>query len=174
MIQKLVILGLLKKDPSSGYDIKKFITKKLGIFSELENQSIYYSLKKMENEGLIKKKITKGTTHLKKYQYSITPKGERAFLELCKNVMLSQRRPFIETDIALYFLPFLEKREIMPLLRLRLRFLEKVKNWLKEKQEELKTAPKNLTLLVEHHSRLAAAEKEFLEEMVKAVKEGKV
>ncbi|RKY44537.1 MAG: PadR family transcriptional regulator, partial [Candidatus Omnitrophota bacterium] len=48
MIQKLVILGLLKNKPSSGYDIKKFIEKDLKIFTDLDTHSIYYPLKKME------------------------------------------------------------------------------------------------------------------------------
>lgn len=172
MIQKLIILGFLKKNPSSGYDIKKFINRELGVFSEPETQSIYYPLRKMEREGLIEKKEFEGATHRKKYLYSITAKGEKAFLELCKKIMLSRRRPFIETDIAFYFLPFIKKNEIIPLLRLRLRFLEKVKNWLVEKQEDLCQAPKNLTLLLEHHFKLAIAEKEFLEQMIEVIKSG--
>lgn len=170
MIQKLIILGLLKKNPASGYDIRKFMDKELGIFSQLEAQSIYYSLKKMEKEGLIERKELKGRTHLKKYTYYITAKGERSFLELCKEVLLSQSRPFIELDIALYFLPFLDKKEIMPFLRLRLRFLERVKNWLIDKQKEFKEAPANISLIIDHHSKLVAAEKDFLKGMVKTVK----
>ncbi|MCP4653018.1 MAG: PadR family transcriptional regulator [Candidatus Omnitrophica bacterium] len=172
MIQNLIILGLLKKNPSSGYDIKKFISQELGIFSKPETQSIYYPLRKMEKEGLIKKKEPKSSKHIKKYLYSITPKGEKIFLSLCKQAFLSQRRPFIELDIALYFLPFLDKKEIMPLLRLRLRFLEKVKEWLIEKKEELKRSPRNLTLLLDHHYKLALAEKAFLKDVIFSVKSG--
>ena len=170
MIQKLIILGFLKRSSSSGYDIKKFIEKELEIFSKLEAQSIYYHLKKMEKEDLIKKEEVKSEKYLKKYRYFITPKGEKAFIDFCREALLSQRRPFIELDIALYFLPFLEKKEIMPLLRLRLRFLENVKKWLISKEEELKKAPKNLFLLINHQLTLAIAEKEFLENMIRAIK----
>ncbi|MBU1523913.1 MAG: PadR family transcriptional regulator [Candidatus Omnitrophota bacterium] len=170
MIQKLIILGFLKKNPASGYDIKKFTNKELGVFSEIGSQSVYYSLKKIEKEGLIKKKEQKTGKYLKKFIYSITVKGEKVFLDLCKKALSSRRRPFIELDIALYFLPFLDKKEITPSLRLRLRFLESVKRWLISKGEELKKAPKNLTLLLEHHFKLVTAEKNFLQDMITAVK----
>ncbi len=170
MIQRLIILGLLKKNPASGYDIKKFINKELGMFAEPGVHSIYYPLKKMEKEGLIKKREFKGKSRLKKYMYAITPKGEREFLNLCEDVLLSQQRPFIELDVALYFLPFLDKRKITSLLRWRMIFLEKVKSWLLEKEEELKEAPKNFSLLIKHQLQLAVAEKDFMEEMIKTIK----
>ncbi len=168
MIQRLIILGALKRKPSSGYDIKKFIQKELGMFSPLELKSIYYPLKKMEKEGLIEKREKRN--HLKKYVYYITPRGEKEFFRLCKETLLSQKRPFLEWDIALYFLPFLNKKEILPLLRLRLLFLEKVKKWLEEKLEEFRNSPKNFFLLVNHHLRLVLAEKDFLKSLIKVIK----
>ena len=56
MIQRLIILGLLKQGSLSGYDIKKKMEKDLGIFSNVESQSVYYSLRQMEREGFIQKK----------------------------------------------------------------------------------------------------------------------
>jgi DNA-binding PadR family transcriptional regulator len=169
MIQDLIILGFLKKGPASGYDIKKFINKELGVFSKSDNQSIYYPLKQMERTGLISKKEARGSQELKKYVYSITAKGEKAFDKLCKEALLSQTRPFLETDVVLYFLPFLKGAEIVPLLRLRRRFLQKVHAWLEAKKVELKSAPRNLTLLLNHHEKLALAEREFLEEVIKEI-----
>jgi DNA-binding PadR family transcriptional regulator len=92
MTQKLVILGILKANPASGYDIKKFIEKELGLFSSMETHSIYYPLKKMEQAALIKKEELQGETHLKKNMYSITPKGEREFYSLCQEALSSQKR----------------------------------------------------------------------------------
>jgi DNA-binding PadR family transcriptional regulator len=103
MIQKLIILGFLKNNPSSGYDIKKFIEKELGVFSGLEMHSIYYPLKQMEKEGVITKKELNRKKHLKKSIYYITPKGEKEFINLCNQALLSKKRPFIDIDIPLYF-----------------------------------------------------------------------
>jgi DNA-binding PadR family transcriptional regulator len=173
MIQRLIILGILKKNPSTGYDIKKFIEKELGIFSNIDTHSIYYPLRKMEKEGLVEKREIR-EAHLKKYIYCITPKGEREFLHLAKDTFLSERRPFIDIDIPLYFLSFLNKQEVLPLLRLRLRFLIKVKRWLLGKKKELREAPKNIQLLLQHHLKLATAEKSFIKEMISAIKQGEM
>jgi len=170
MMQNLIILGFLKKNPASGYDIKKFIQKELGVFSDLENQSIYYPLSRMEKEELIDKTATPGSQRQRKYIYSITAKGEKAFGQLCRKALLSQSRPFMELDIVLYFLPFLDRERIIPLLRLRLRFLRKVTKWLDLKYEELKNAGINLRLLLEHHNKLAATEISFIKQVIAAVK----
>ena len=174
MIQKLIILGLLKNNPASGYDIKKFVEKDLHIFSQLSMSSIYYPLKRMEEEGLVKKKRLKGKRHLQREVYSITAKGNKVFTRLCREVLLSQRQPLIESDIALYFLPLLEKKEILPLLRLQLRFLEKVRVWLlKRGKDEAKNIPKNLALFTKHHLKLIIAEKEFIKDTIELVKKDK-
>lgn len=171
-IQRLIILGVLKEGPKHGYQIKKIIQKEMGIFSEFETQSIYYPLEKMDKEGLVKKKEIKGEKNLNKYIYYITPHGEKEFFELCRQILLSRRQPFMELDVALYFLPFLNKKKILPLLRLRLWFLEKVKTWLLEKEQH--KAPKNLALLLKHHFKLVNAEREFLQDMIAAIKNNEI
>jgi DNA-binding PadR family transcriptional regulator len=167
MIQRLIILGSLKEKPSSGYDIKKYIQDELGVFFGLENKSIYYPLNQMKKEGLVRKKETQGK-NAKKYVYSITTHGEKEFLKLCKQTLLSQARPFIESDIALYFSHFINKKEMSTALRFRLMFLEKVKKWLLNKQQKLKSSSKN-TLLLEHHFKLVSVEKEFIKSMIEMV-----
>lgn len=174
MIQTLTILGLLKKNPASGYDIKKFIENDLKIFFDLENKSIYYSLQQMEKSRLITCKELKGKAALKKYVYTITSLGKKRFSELSRKVLLSNKRPFIESDIGLYFLPFINKNEVLSVLRLRIRFLGKVKQWLDSKYQELNNAPKNLNLLIKHHFQLAEAETLFLKDMLVSVKKGDI
>jgi len=166
MIQNLVILGFLKKGPASGYDIKKFIKKELGIFSHLDNQSIYYPLRQMESRGFITSKLTRGAQKLEKKLYSLTAKGGEQFVYLCKQALLSQERPFMEVDIVLYFMPYLDTQDILPLLRLRLRFLQKVRGWLEDKKSQLPSKDQNLALLIEHHDRLAETERDFLRRVI--------
>ena len=170
MIQKLIILGLLKEHYSSGYDIKKFIEKKLGIFAQPDIKSIYYPLQKMEREGLIKKRELKGQTHLKKYIYSLTTKGEKEFISICNEALKSSRRPLIDIDIPLYFLPHLSARDVLARLRLRRRFLEKVKTWLQLKLTETKEFPPYQMLLLKHHFNLLGAEEKFVEEFMAFIK----
>ena len=136
----------------------------------LEAKSIYYSLKKMEKEGFIKKKgLTRGK-HLRKYIYTITPKGEREFVALCGQTLASQRRPFIDMDIALYFLPYLDRKNIVARLRLRARFFEKVKEWLTDKLSTKNEFPIHHRLLLKHHLNLLKTEEDFVKEIINAIK----
>lgn len=169
--QRLVILGILKEGPKHGYEIKKIIKKDLDVFTALENKSIYYPLKIMERSGLIKKTTAADKGKLLRYVYSITPAGNKKFLELAMQALLSQKRPFIDIDIPLYFLPFLEKREVMSRLRLRKRFLEKVRRWLGENLTAGRKFKSHQKLLLKHHLNLLRAEDNFVDEIIDIVKE---
>ena len=43
-----------------------------------------------------------------------------------------------------------------------------------EKERGQKEMPKNLALLIKHHFKLASAEKEFLKDMIVAIKSGEI
>lgn len=169
-IQKIIILGLLKKVPRHGYEIKKIAKEKLGIFSSLENKSFYYPLKIMEEKGLITKKEAQGQEGPSRYIYSITQKGKKEFSKLALDTLISQKRPFIDIDIPLYFLPLLEKKEVISRLRLRKRFLEKVKGWLADNLELSKNFPTHQRMLLKHHLNLLNAEEDFADSIIKIVK----
>jgi len=166
IIQKLIILGILKKGPRHGYQIKKIIKNELGLFSEPETQSIYYPLKKMEKAGLIKKEVVKTRGRLTHYTYTITPHGNKEFTRLAMQALLSRKRPFIDIDIPLYFLPYLDKKEVIARLRLRKRFLEKVKEWVEAKLSTRKELMFQQQLLLKHNLNLLSAEEKFLEGMI--------
>lgn len=170
-MQKLIILGILKEGPKHGYEIKKIIKKELGIFTSLENKSIYYPLKMMERGVLIKKNTTKERGRLERHVYSLTARGNKEFLKLAMEALLSQKRPFIDIDIPLYFLPYLEKKKVFAHLRLKKRFLEKVKGWLSNNLKGKDEFSPHQRLLLKHHLDLLNAENDFVNEVIKIVKD---
>jgi DNA-binding PadR family transcriptional regulator len=170
IIQKLVILGVLKDGPKHGYQIKKIIQKELGVFSQIDTQSIYYPLKKMEEEGLIHKEVVKRKVGITRYIYTITPHGNKEFLNLALKALLSRKRPFMDIDIPLYFLPYLSKKEVIARLRLRKIFLKKAKDWLNTKIGITKKSKVHQHLLLRHHLNLLAAEEVFLKEIIAVVR----
>lgn len=169
-IQRLAILGILKSGPKHGYQIKKIIDKVLGVFAELEEKSVYYSLKKMEEEKLIRKEIGTVSKHLQRYTYYITEKGEKEFVKLAMSKFIPTKRPFFEIDIPLYFLPYLNKREVLVRLRLRKRFLDSVKSWIKRVMSSDKNISQHHKLLLKHHLQLLKAEDKFIDDFIKMVK----
>ena len=170
-MQKLIILGILKEGPKHGYEIKKIIKKELGTFTSLENKSIYYPLKMMEGGGLIKKNTTRERGRLERHVYSLTARGNKEFLKLAMEALLSQKRPFIDIDIPLYFLPYLEKKKVFAHLRLKKRFLEKVKGWLSNNLKGKGEFSPHQRLLLKHHLNLLNAEDSFVNEVMKIVKD---
>ncbi|MCF7877258.1 MAG: PadR family transcriptional regulator [Candidatus Omnitrophica bacterium] len=169
-IQEIIILGLLKESSRHGYEIKKIAKERLGIFSSLENKSFYYPLKIMEEKGFITKKKSQSREGPSRYIYSITEEGKKEFSSLALKTLMSQKRPFIDIDIPLYFLPYLEKKEVLSRLRLRKRFLEKVKEWLADNLELPKKFPIHQRMLLRHHQNLLNAEEGFIENIIEIIK----
>lgn len=78
----LIILGQLMDGPSHGYAIKQTLDRILGMRKKISWGSLYPILGKLEKELLIKKVISQRDGGPTQKIYSITPKGERRFLEL--------------------------------------------------------------------------------------------
>ena len=78
---RCVILGLLKEENLSGYEIKKIIDKRMSFFWQESFGQIYPELNKMTEEGLVEISNTgsEGNTKREKIRYKITPKGEEEF-----------------------------------------------------------------------------------------------
>jgi len=109
-IQELVILGLLNQSPEHGYKIKKFLKQVLAMYTDIETESIYYPLKLLAEQGYVEKRIGRQGHRPEKYIYSITEKGKDYFQKLLRKNMLVLKRPFINIDLSLYFLPQLDKK----------------------------------------------------------------
>lgn len=171
MIQKLVLLGLLKEGPKHGYEIKRSITKVLETFTSVETKSIYYSLRQLEKEELVVKKVSRTGRRPEKYVYRITKKGSRRFQELLRRNFLKLERPFLNIDLCLYFSPFIKPRMILSRLRTRLRGLGRVKVWLESMRRSLKegNAPHHLRTIIQHNLELTKTEIKFTSRLIRTL-----
>lgn len=80
---QLLVLGLLKKEPLSGYDIQTLLqTSDAESWGGVLVGSIYHALKKLERDGHIEIASIEQTGHRQKAIYRITGKGETYFSEL--------------------------------------------------------------------------------------------
>lgn len=75
---RYVILGLLKEENLSGYEMKRIIDKRMSFFWQESFGQIYPELNKMTEEGLVEVFNTgsEGNTKREKIKYKITAKGE--------------------------------------------------------------------------------------------------
>ena len=161
---ELLFLGLLMEGPKHGYEIKRLIEEELLPFIGLNIKSIYYPLKKMEKLGLIDKDVGREGKWPEKFVYSITSKGEKIFHHLVNESFLSIERPYFNVDLALYFIPYVEKKIAKRRLRARVIFLNRIKKDLEGLKG--KTTAKHLLIILEHELDLVSAEIKSISRLV--------
>lgn len=165
---EMLFLGLLVNGPKHGYEIKRQIEEELFPLVGLKVKSIYYPLKKMEQLKLIKKDVGREGKWPEKFVYSITPQGRKIFDHLITESFVSIERPFFNIDLALYFLPYVDKKIAYKKLRGRLIFLRRIHRELESQLNQKKTSPlaEHLKIILEHDLDLVAAEVKSLDRLI--------
>lgn len=80
-----IILGLLKTEPLSGYDLKKKFESEVGEFWQANTGQIYPSLRVLLNDQAVTFDVHIVGEKLEKKTYQITPKGIELFNEWLKH-----------------------------------------------------------------------------------------
>ncbi len=79
----LIVLGMLKKEPMSAYDIQKLVEyRNISKWVKISTPSIYKKAIQLEEKGLIKGEIVKEGKMPEKSVYSLTEAGEAEFERL--------------------------------------------------------------------------------------------
>ncbi|MDD5044048.1 MAG: PadR family transcriptional regulator [Candidatus Omnitrophica bacterium] len=166
--QRLLFLGLLKESPKHGYEIKKRIKDILSTFAGVEPKSIYYPLRKLEEEGYLDKRITKAGRRPERFVYSLTPKGEAKFKELLNKSLIEFKRPLFNLDLSLYFLPYIKPEFSRRRLKARIQLLNRLIKGLKDFStlEKQKKTSSYLLSILEHNLFMIQAEVRFLKQLI--------
>jgi DNA-binding PadR family transcriptional regulator len=173
---RMVIMGLLMQGPTHGYDLKQTLEEKLSPFLEISSAPLYYTLKKLEQEGLVTKMSAVSGKRPKKYVYNLTANGQKAIKGLLLENISYLHRPSFNLDISLYFLNFLTPEDVIATLKGRLRESRKLKYLLQRQKNKLKsdTSRKREYIITAHNIRLADAEMEFVKDLIEAFSQGKL
>ena len=79
----LIVLGMLKKEPLSAYDLQKLVEyRNISKWVKISTPSIYKKAIQLEEKGLIKGEIVKEGKMPEKAVYSLTEAGEKEFEKL--------------------------------------------------------------------------------------------
>jgi len=81
MSLKFGLLGLLKYNDMTGYDLKKSFDSSLQFMWSAKSSQIYRELGKLENNGLVSSRIEPQENKFDRKVYSITPSGEKKLQE---------------------------------------------------------------------------------------------
>ena len=81
---ELAVLGLLKEAPMSGYELRKQLGLKLGVFWRVSFGSLYPCLKRLAADGALEVEEPRFTSR-KKHVYRLTDRGNRLFHQLLES-----------------------------------------------------------------------------------------
>ena len=114
MSVKTAILGILKRGPLYGYEIKSIIEREMGDWTSIAFGSIYFALKKLTEEGyIVKSDIEHQDNKPSRIIYKITEKGESKFINNLNELWKNEDRIFFPLDIALYFSDYINNKDIL-------------------------------------------------------------
>ncbi len=135
-LNDFIVLGIIFRRPQSGYDLKKEIRrghKKL--WPDISQKHIYYSLEKLEKNGLLEKKKVQEGRRPEKTIYSINNKGKKIFKKTIIENKFMEQDVFFNFDIILAFLDILTNAERDSVIDKKIGYIE---NELKRYKEESK------------------------------------
>ena len=178
---ELAILGALKEKPMYGYELKKRLSYLLGHLWKISYGSLYPALKRLESKNAVERAYTVKAKTRNRYVYRITTEGEDTFQRL----LVDTRKSSEITDadkfsIRLAFFQYMEPE-------MRLWLLERRKNYLEEKLDEMSSTGKGRDKdrdtdsyrqgLYRHRQELLRSDITWLEDMIeqerKQIQEGK-
>ncbi|WP_165492000.1 PadR family transcriptional regulator [Egibacter rhizosphaerae] len=79
---ELAVLGLLLERPLHGYELRKQLSQRLGLFWSVSFGSLYPTLARLERRGDVEKLAPADRGSRRKQAYQVTEQGRARFLEL--------------------------------------------------------------------------------------------
>ncbi|MFC3749122.1 helix-turn-helix transcriptional regulator [Paenibacillus sp. GCM10012306] len=131
-----VILGLLSKEPHSGYEIKRHFEEDFSFFFDASFGTIYPALSKMERQNLISKETVHQKGKPDKNVFTITTEGMEQFNHYLKQ---PAEREVLRSDFLmhLYFGDMTDKDTLNNLLRREIEDKQAIHDQLAQKLKDL-------------------------------------
>jgi len=93
----LIVLGMLKDDALSAYDIQKLVEyRNISKWVKISTPSIYKKVIQLEEKGYVKSSIVKEGKMPEKAVYSLTEAGEEEFVRLMSDISSKPVRIFLD------------------------------------------------------------------------------
>lgn len=98
----LIVLGMLKKEPMSAYDIQKLVEyRNISKWVKISTPSIYKKALQLEEKGFIKADIVKEGKMPEKAVYSLTEMGEKEFERLMSEISTKPIHIFLDFNAVI-------------------------------------------------------------------------
>lgn len=138
----LIVLGMLKRESLSAYDIQKLVEyRNISKWVKISTPSIYKKVIQLEEKGLIKSSTVKEGKMPEKAIYSLTEAGTKEFEKLMREIALQPIHFFLDFNaviVNLSSLPPEEQRACLESIESNVKIL---KTYLEENIREKESAP---------------------------------
>lgn len=168
----LIVLGMLKKEPMSAYEIQKLVEyRNISRWVKISTPSIYKKTIQLEKKGLIKGEIVKEGKMPEKSVYSLTDLGDKVFKKLMFEISVKPIHIFLDFNaviVNLDSLPLESQKSCISNIKQNVRTL---KDYLKENlqiKENMPEIPKTGMAVLQQQLILA----ESIENWIDSLEEG--
>ena len=98
----LIVLGMLKKQPLSAYDIQKLVEyRNISKWVKISTPSIYKKVIQLEEKGLLQSVAVRENKMPEKAVYSLTASGEQEFERLMMELSVQPIRMFLDFNAVI-------------------------------------------------------------------------
>ena len=165
----LIVLGILKKEPMSAYDIQKIVEyRNISKWVKISTPSIYKKVIQLEKKGFMKGDIVKEGNMAEKTVYSLTEEGEKQFEKLMLEIASKPVRIFLDFNAVIVNLDSLPKEKQKSCLTEIENNMKTLKGYIEENvslKEHLPEIPKTGMAVLEQQLILAQALETWIEEL---------
>ena len=116
MENKLLLLGLLRRQEMHGYRLFEFIDRDLGYCTNLKKPTAYYLLNKMAQDGWIEEEMDQDGNRPPRRVYRMTAAGQAAYQRLLRENLEGYSPVYFAGDVSLAFIDDLDPEEACQLL----------------------------------------------------------
>jgi DNA-binding PadR family transcriptional regulator len=126
MHKVLLLLGLLRQGPLSGYDLHRIVRAHGELYTDLKKGNVYYLLDRLAGDGYLHVEVAPGAggPRGERLLYSLTDQGAARFEELLRAVLRTYDTVHPGVDVAIVFLAQLPRVEALTLLAERRQTIE--------------------------------------------------
>ncbi|MCI0696210.1 PadR family transcriptional regulator [candidate division KSB1 bacterium] len=168
---EIAILGLLAESPMHGYQIHQQIKEReMDYWAKIKLPSIYSTLTRLEEQGLITSGKEKVGNTPERTVYSLTPAGRDQLSETVQFFLREDNHPEWLFGLGVAFICGAPREKVLEALQLRRKNLEKHQEALTQEATNYKDKiPFNWYMLIEHALKNMELELDWLDRLVNTV-----
>jgi DNA-binding PadR family transcriptional regulator len=118
MHKEVLILGLLRAGPRTGYDLHRIVVAHGELYTDLKKGNVYYLLERLTQAGALSVTSESGAPGPLRERriYALTDEGRERFAEMLRDVVRTYDLAYTGVEVGVSFLSALDPREAVALL----------------------------------------------------------